>query len=291
MAMACPESFSILGITTVGGNVCLERVTQNALGLCALAGRFDIPVYAGCPRPMVVEASNAAEAHGESGIGGASLPLHTLKRQPQHAVHFLIEQLRASSQPITLVCSAPLTNIALALIQAPDIKMNISEILVMGGSMTSGNRTPAAEFNFYCDPHAAHVVFTSGLPITMIGLDITHQVCATPERISHLRASKSDVGQQVAAMLEAGLDFDRTCFGLPGRAVHDACLSAYVLRPDLFKAKPAHVNIETLSSENRGASIISFYPRFTHESRTKVVYDVDADGVFDLILATLARYT
>lgn len=291
MAMACPEVFQILGITTVGGNVDIERVTHNTLSLCTLAGREDIPVFQGCPRPLVAHPTHAIEAHGETGIGGAILPQPQGTKHPKHAVNFLIDQLSSTTMPITLVCSAPLTNMAVALTMAPHIKANIQEILIMGGALTSGNITAAAEFNFFCDPHAAHVVLASGVPITLIGLDITHKVCATPKRLDQLRALNSEVGREVAAMLETGLAYDQENFGLPGRAIHDACLSAYVLRPDLFKTKRAHVHVETQSQENQGACHVSFYPRFLESTATQVVYEADGDGIFDVILTTLGRYS
>ncbi|MEM7772807.1 MAG: nucleoside hydrolase, partial [Cyanobacteria bacterium P01_A01_bin.37] len=210
LAFASPE-LTILGITTVAGNVPLSLTQTNARKICELAQRSDIPVYAGCPRPMLQPLQTAEEIHGKTGLDGTELPPPTMPLQSEHAVSFLIRTLEHAATPITLATLGPLTNIAIALIQAPHIAQNIQSIVMMGGAITLGNITPTAEFNIYGDPHGADVVFRSGIPITLISLDVTHQVLTTPERLLDIRAIASPAGQTAANLLSfyGQLDCDR----------------------------------------------------------------------------------
>ena len=186
LTLAAPE-LDLLGITAVAGNVPLVLTEKNARKICQLAGRTEIGVYAGCPRPMMRTLVTAEHVHGSTGLEGAELPEPTMPLRSQHAVSFLIEQLIQAQQPITIAALGPLTNIAIALIQQSAIVQNIEEIVIMGGAIARGNVTPSAEFNFYVDPHAAKVVFESGAKLTLLSLDVTHQVLTTPERLGKMR--------------------------------------------------------------------------------------------------------
>ena len=180
LALASPEALNILGITTVAGNVPLSMTQKNARKICELAGRADVLVHAGCPRPMLHPLITAEHVHGSGGLDGADLPEPRMPLQAMHGVNFLINTLMNSASEITLATLGPLTNIAVAIIQEPGIVSRIGEIVLMGGAITEGNVTPSAEFNIYVDPHAAHVVLNSGIKLTMISLDVTHQVITTP---------------------------------------------------------------------------------------------------------------
>lgn len=290
VAMASPDELTILGITTVAGNVPVYHTSNNALKICELANRWEIPVFAGCQRPMVKEPISAENFHGQTGMEGETMPNPTMKVQPQHAVDFIIETLKNSPEKITIAITGPYTNVAMALVKEPSIINNIDEIVVMGGTWSAGNITPSAEFNVFVDPHAAHILFTSNIKITMIPLDITHQVFATEERIEIFRALGNEVGHQVANMLALTMVFDKQRWGLNGRAIHDACVSSYLLRPDLFSVKPALVKVEIWSRENIGATIISFYPHHIDKSNAQVPQQVDSVAVIDLITERLSRY-
>jgi purine nucleosidase len=291
ITMASPEEFKMLGITTVAGNVSLANTNVNARKICELAGRTDVPVFSGCPRPLVGEPIISDGAHGKTGIDGAILPDPEMPLQKQHGVDFIIETLKTHPEPVTMFLTGPMTNMAMAINKDPTILKNVAEMVIMGGSITGGNITPAAEFNFFCDPFAAKVILDCGTKTTIMTLDITNKVLATPENIQRLRQVGTNQATQVANMMEATMDFDRDKFGLSGRAIHDACVPIYVLRPDLFNHKPAYVHVETAHGYSYGNSIISYYPKHVPEDSCLFVPDqVDSAGVFDVILERLSRY-
>lgn len=291
VSMASPEFFDILGITCVGGNAPLEQVSINARSICELVGREDIPVFAGCPVPLVKKPFVSDGAHGKTGMDGATLPLPTMKQQEEHAVDFIVRTLRESSVKITIMATGPLTNIAMALRMAPDIKKNIEEIVIMGGAIAAGNITPAAEFNFYVDPHAAYVVTNSGLKLTLIGLDVTHKIETCPEQLARLRALDSEPAQQVANMLECTQDFDKRCFEAKGRFIHDVCVPIFLMHHDLFKGRDASVFVDIIHHEHMGNTVTSFYPKHADNINAFVCFDVDAGGVFDVLIERLSRYS
>ncbi|MGB3137391.1 MAG: nucleoside hydrolase, partial [Nodosilinea sp.] len=200
LAFASPDEFDLLGVTTVAGNVPLALTQANARRVCHLAQRADVPVYAGCPRPLLRSLTTAEDIHGSTGLGDGLLPDPTMPLQDQHAVAFLIERLMTAATPITLATLGPLTNLAVALIQCPEIVQGLDRVVMMGGSLGAGNVTPTAEFNIYVDPHAAKVVVEAGLPLTMVGLDVTHQVLTTPDRLAALE-QLGTVGAAAAALL------------------------------------------------------------------------------------------
>ena len=289
LAIAHPTELNILGITTVAGNVPLDYTSQNALKICALANT-NIPVYAGCPRPMLRALSTAADIHGATGLQGTELPNPQQSLMVQHAVAFLIDTLQQTSEPITLATLGPLTNIAVALIQAPQIAHKIDRIIAMGGAITHGNITPAAEFNIYVDPHAAQVVFASGIPITLITLDTTHQVLTTPEHLARFRTLATPVSVAAANLLTHYGTSDIKRYGMPGAPLHDPCVIAYLLKPELFTFKPTYTTIDITSPDNIGRTVIDWWGRTDHPPNTEVADSVDAAGIYELLTRTLADY-
>lgn len=289
-ALASPEDFDVLGVTTVAGNVPLEVCTRNALALTALVGREDVAVYAGCPRPMVEKAIAARHIHGETGLGAARLPAPDRAAAHVHAVDFLIEALRgAEKASVTLAPTGPLTNIAVALVKAPDIAKGVKEIVLMGGARSEGgNITASAEFNMYADPHAARVVFQSGLPITAIGLDTTLQLRCTPARHDALRSLGNAAGEVAAQMIGHVNQVYGEIYGAEGAALHDPCVVAYLLAPELFETAPAFIDVETRAGLTRGHTSVDVYGAL-EEANARWATRLDADNVFALLLDRIGR--
>lgn len=290
MILAAPEKFDLLGITVTGGNVPLKYTVQNALKACELAGRTDVKVYAGCPGSMMRSHAYESDVHGETGLKGPELPTPTLKVQPQHAVDFLIETLMAAKEKVVLATTGPLTNIAVAIIREPRILDHIDEIVTMGGSMELGNITPAAEFNFYADPEAAHILFTSGKLPTLVGLDVTHQVLTTHDWFKELDALDNPVAHALVAMLRAFYDYDVQTYGLEGGALHDPAVIAYLLKPELFKGQKAHVEMDLSFNVTRGRSTVDWYDKRRLEPNGHVLNEIDVKGFFTLLTDLLSRY-
>jgi purine nucleosidase len=289
-ALASPEDFEVLGISTVAGNVPLEVCTRNALALTALVGRDDVGVYAGCPRPMVEKAVAAAHIHGETGLGAARLPEPSHAASDVHAVDFIIDALRAADAgSVTLAPTGPLTNIAVALVKAPDIARGIKEIVLMGGARSEGgNITASAEFNMYADPHAARVVFQSGLPITAIGLDTTLQLRCTPGRHTALETMGNEAGAIAAQMIGHVNQIYGEIYGAEGAALHDPCVVAYLIAPELFETKPAFVEVETRAGLTRGHTSVDVYAK-PEDANARWATKVDAEAVFALLYERIAR--
>lgn len=290
LAIASPEELSLLGITTVAGNVPLALTERNARRIVTLSGQ-DIPVYAGCPRPLMRPLETTEYVHGETGLGKVTLPEPQQPRQAQHAVNFLIDTLTEAPEPVTLAALGPLTNVAIALVQAPQIGPKIAEIVIMGGSMGQGNVTPVAEFNFYTDPHAAQIVLSSGCPITLMGLDVTHQAIASPQRIAALRDLGSSVAQVVADLLETYGEFYRDRYGFAGAALHDPCVIAYLLQPELFSGKACPVTVDTAGPLTCGQSLVDWWHLTGQPANALVLETINADGLYGLLSDRLARYT
>ena len=254
LAMASPEVFDLLGISTVAGNVPLARTEANARRIRDLAGRPLVPVFAGCPRPMVRALETAEHIHGATGIDGADLPEPLRPAEAVHGVDFLVETLSAAPEPVTLATLGPLTNIALAIVKRPEILANVREIVIMGGAVGLGNVTPAAEFNILTDPHAAHVVFEAGVPLTMIGLDTTHQAIATPARLEALRALCTAPARAVCGMLDAYGARNAAAYG-HGAPLHDPCVIAFLLAPHLFEGREMRVDVEIGNGRSLGRTL------------------------------------
>lgn len=291
LAMASPE-LEILGITTVAGNVPLELTQRNARIMADLAGRGDIPVFAGCDRPLRRPLVTAEMVHGKTGIDGAEIIDPRTPLQERHAVDFIIETLRAAAPAsVTLVPTGPLTNIARAMQQEPGILAGIERIVLMGGALREGgNTTTSAEFNIYVDPDAAQAVLHCGRPITVVPLDVSHQALVTPAALDRLRALDSRVARATVGMLEFFNRFDSHKYGTEGAPLHDPCTIAWLLRPELFEGRRCNVEVETESPLTRGHTAVDFWHVTDRPSNVDWLYRIDAAGFFDLLIERLARY-
>ncbi len=291
LALASPEDIDVLGITAVAGNVPLALTAKNARIVCELAGRTEVPVFAGCDRPMGRALVTAEHVHGETGLNGPVLPDPVMPLQDQHGVDYIIDTLRAApSGTITLCPLGPLTNIATAFEKAPDIIPRVQEIILMGGAYFAvGNITPAAEFNIYVDPQAADIVFKSGAKITVMPLDVTHKALVTRARNDAFRALGTPVGTAVAQMTDFFERFDKKKYGSDGAPLHDPCVTAYLIRPDLFSGRTINVEIETQSELTMGMTVADWWGVTDRAANALFIGDVDADGFFDLLTERLAR--
>jgi len=289
LALASPE-LEVVGITAVAGNVPLDLTAANARRVCELAGRPDVPVFGGCARPMLRLLHTAEAVHGTTGLDGADLPPPHMPLQTAHAVDWLVDTLMAAEAgTITLCPLGPLTNIALAIVKQPLIVPKIREIVLMGGAaFTGGNTTPAAEFNIYVDPHAADVVFGCGAPVTMIPLDCTHQALITPDWLGRLRAVDTPVARACAGMLAFYNRFDRERYGFVGAPLHDPCVIARLLAPELFAGKRCRVSIETGSELTMGQTVVDWWGIAGLPPNALVLTEIDAAGFFELVLKRLA---
>lgn len=289
LALASPE-LDVLGITTVAGNVPLALTQRNARQVCELAGRSDVPVFAGATRPMVRDLVTAEHVHGRTGLDGIELPEPTMPLQREHAVDFIIRMLRDYASGTVSICTlGPLTNVALALQRAPDIAPKIRQIVMMGGGyFEQGNITPAAEFNIYVDPHAADLVMRSGVPIVVLPLDVTHQVLATRERLAAIAQLNTSVSRIVVAWLEFFERFDVQKYGSDGGPLHDPTVIAWLLAPELFAGRSCHVAIETTSALTLGAMVVDWWKVTDQPVNALFLRSVDAQGFFSLLTHRLA---
>jgi purine nucleosidase/pyrimidine-specific ribonucleoside hydrolase len=276
------EELELRGVTTVAGNQTLEKTTANAIRALELAGRAEIPVAAGARRPLMREPRVAAEVHGETGLDGPDLPPPQTEPEPQHAVDFLAERVTGA----TLIATGPLTNVALLLARYPEATPE--RIVLMGGAIAEGNVTPAAEFNIWADPEAAHRVFTSGLDVTMVGLDVTHRALVTPAHAGQLRES-GRVGTVVAELLEFYGGFHRAVYGWDGSPIHDAVAVAHVIDPELLEVERLNVRIDTESELCRGRTVVDLWRRTGLEPTAYVAVGIDPERFVDLLLQRLAR--
>jgi purine nucleosidase len=290
LALASPE-LEILGITAVAGNVPLALTEKNARKICELAGRPDVKVFAGAIRPMVNALVTAEHVHGKTGLDGPKLPEPTMPLQDRHAVDFIVETLMESEPGTVTLCTlGPLTNIALALVREPRIAPRVREIVMMGGGFfEGGNVTPAAEFNIYVDPHAADVVFRSNIPIVMMPLDVTHKALTTAKRVAAFRGLGTRVGVATAEMLEFFERFDEEKYGSDGGPLHDPCVIAYLLEPDLFKGRRCNVAVETASELTLGMTVIDWWGVTDRPVNAHVMRDIDHEGFFRLLIERLGR--
>ena len=291
LALASPDELTVLGITAVAGNVPLPLTQRNARIVCELAGRTEIPVFAGCDAPLKRKLVTAEHVHGKTGLDGPQLPDPTMPLQDQNGVDFIIDTLRdAPSGSVTLCPLGPLTNIATALHRAPDIAAKIHEIVLMGGAYFQvGNITPAAEFNIYVDPEAADIVFKSGVPITVLPLDVTHKALVTAPRVEAFRTMGTEVGRMVAEWTDFFERFDKEKYGSAGAPLHDPCVPAYLIRPDLFTGRHINVEIETTSDLTLGMTVADWWRVSGRAPNAMFMGDVDADGFFTLLTERLAR--
>jgi purine nucleosidase len=291
MALAAPEAFDILGIVCSAGNIGLDHTTRNARALVELAGREDVPVFAGCPRPIQKQLVTAEHVHGPTGLDGAGLPEPQLPLEAMHGVDFIIETLRGHpAGTVSIFSESPLTNLAMALVKAPDIASRIAEIVMMAGAYFEvGNITPSAEFNIYVDPQAADIVLKAGISAVMLPLDVTHKLLTTPARLDRFAALGNRSGRVVAGMLGFSQGFDLAKYGWPGAPLHGPTVPAYMLAPDIFAGRRANVTVETRSELTLGMTVVDYW-RIT--DRAKNVYYVtggDAEAYYELIFNLIGR--
>lgn len=291
LALASPEDIEVLGITSVAGNVPLPLTTKNALKVCELAGKPSTPVYSGCDAPLSRPLVTAEHVHGKTGLNGPDLPEPTMPLQEQHAVDFIIDTLRAADPGTVTLCPlGPLTNIAKAFRTAPEIVEKVQEIVLMGGAYFEvGNITPTAEFNIYVDPEAADIVFKSGCKVTVMPLDVTHKALVTTARNEAFRALGTPVGTAVAQMTDFFERFDKEKYGSNGAPLHDPCVTAYLINPDLFKGRHINVEIETTSDLTLGMTVADWWGVTDRPANATFMGDIDADRFFALLTERLAR--
>ncbi|WP_010140832.1 nucleoside hydrolase [Oceanicola sp. S124] len=292
LALASPEEIEVLGITAVAGNVPLPLTQKNARIVCELADRPDVKVFAGCEAPLKRKLHTAEHVHGKTGLNGPVLPDPVMPLQEQHAVDFIIETLRAEPEGTVTLCPlGPLTNVATAFERAPDIVSRVQEIVLMGGAYFEvGNITPAAEFNIYVDPEAADIVFRSGVPLVVMPLDVTHKVLATRPRIEAIRALDSKVGHAVAEMTDFFERFDVEKYGSLGGPLHDPCVTAYLIRPEIFQGRHINVEIETSSELTLGMTVADWWRVTDREANALFIGTADDDAFFDLLTERLGRF-
>jgi inosine-uridine nucleoside N-ribohydrolase len=284
LALASPE-LELLGITTTYGNQTLAKTTANALRVLELVGRTEIPVAAGADRPLERDLVVAAHVHGESGLDGPVLPEASTRPATSDAVTFLAERIGGASEPVALVVTGPLTNVARYV--AAHGTDGIARIVVMGGSIAEGNFTPAAEFNIWCDPEAAAAVFDCGLDVSMMGLDVTHKALLGPVVEDRLRAA-GRVGAFVADLNVYFTRYHRETYGWDGAPIHDAVAVAHVLRPGLVETRHRNVEIELDSELCRGRTVVDLWRRTDRPPNAHVGVDLDVDGFFDLLVERIA---
>jgi inosine-uridine nucleoside N-ribohydrolase len=286
LARGCPD-IDLLAITTVAGNQTLEKTTLNARRVCTVAHIDDVPIYAGCDRPLVRPQIIAADVHGDSGLDGPVFGDPTVPVSDEHAVDFLVRTLMASDGDITLVPVGPLTNIAMALRREPRIVDRTRGVVLMGGAYTRGNRTPAAEFNILADPEAAAIVFEAGWPLTMVGLELTHQAGASQQVIDEIGAIGTALSGTVVELLTFFGGTYREVHGFEAPPVHDPCAVARVARPELVTLQDAFVAVETHGQWTAGMTVTDFDLQLGHKANAEVATHLDADGFWALMLDAL----
>lgn len=286
LALASPKDLDVLGIVAVAGNVPLNLTEKNARIVCELAGKTDVRVFAGCDRPLGRPLVTAEHVHGKSGLDGPKLPDPTMPLQPQHGVDFIIDTLRNEpANTVTLCVLGPLTNIATAFQKAPDIVARVQQVVLMGGAYFEvGNITPTAEFNIYVDPQAADIVFKSGIDIVVMPLDVTHKALVTQARNDAFRALGTPAGIAVAQMTDFFERFDKEKYGSTGAPLHDPCVTAYLIAPDLFKGRHINVEIEVKSELTMGMTVADWWGVTDRPANATFIGDLDADGFFALLV-------
>ncbi|WP_421785143.1 nucleoside hydrolase [Hyphobacterium sp.] len=290
-ALGSPKELDIRAICVVAGNVPVETCYRNARGVLALAGREDVPVYAGCERPLSVEPAFADHVHGESGLGGAVLPDSAAPLSGLHAVDYLCETFgNAAPGSITMVITGPMTNLATALARDPKIAAAVDELVIMGGAGTEGgNVTPHAEFNVFADPHAAEIVLNCGRPITLIGLDATLQFRCTANRMQRMLASPHSAVAAASDMIAHVNAVYGEIYGAEGAALHDPCTIGYLLAPELFKVEMVRVSVVCDNAERRGHTAVQAPSSISDGAVIGWVTGLDAQPLFNLLIDRMER--
>jgi purine nucleosidase len=280
-------AIELAAITTVAGNQSLDRTSLNARRVCSIAGIRDVPIAAGSDRPLVRELVTAPHIHGESGLDGPTWGPPDVTLVPDHAVDLLVSLVLDAPGEITLVPTGPLTNIALALRREPRLASAVREVVLMGGSYTRGNQTPAAEFNIFVDPEAAAIVFGAGWPVTMVGLDLTHQALATPAVLDRIRAVGTPVARTAVELLEFFGRTYREAEGMGDPPVHDACAVARLIRPEVVSCVDATVAVETSGHLTRGMTVTDFRAGGGRAGNARVATTLDVAGFWDLLVGAI----
>lgn len=290
LALASPE-LEVLGLTAVAGNVPLPLTQKNARIVCELAGRPDLPIYAGCEAPLSRPLVTAEHVHGKTGLDGPQLPDPTMPLAEGHAVDFLIDTLqREPAGTVTLCVLGPLTNIATAFSRAPDVIDRVAEIVLMGGAYFEvGNITPAAEFNIYVDPEAADIVFRSGAKITVLPLDVTHKALTNAARVEAFRAMGTEVGRMVAEWTDFFERFDKEKYGSEGAPLHDPCVIAWLLKPELFSGRFINVVVETKGEFTLGMTVADWWGVSGRPPNAMFIGGVDTEGFYTLLIDRIGR--
>lgn len=291
LALASPDELNVLAITAVAGNVRLDKISRNARLAREWAGREEVPVYAGASKPLVRTPIYAENMHGKEGLPGVAVHEPKVGMAKGNAVDYLIETLsKAAPHSITLAMLGPQTNLALALMQAPEITQGIKEVVVMGGAhFNGGNMSPVAEFNIYADPHAAQVVLASGVKLTYIPLDVTHKILTSEQRLKQIAGLNNQAGKLVGGILNEYVKADMAHYGLPGGPVHDASVIAYLLKPELFTGKQINVAIDSREGITFGQTLADWHDTLKQDKNVFWVENGDAQGFFDLLTARLGR--
>lgn len=289
LAMAvASEGLEILGVTTTYGNVGLSHTTNNALRVLDWLGS-SVPVHAGVDRAILSGRVDAAAYHGETGLEAPEIGQPRRGAEAENAIDYLVRTLAGSPDKITLVASGPLTNLAIALRLEPSIAEKIEQIVFMGGSTDYGNDSPAAEFNLLCDPHAAQIVLDSGIPTVMFGLNVTHQVIATPREVERMRALGNRAGRIFADMAEFFAKVYRERYGFAGSALHDPCTIAWLLKPEIFETRAMRVDVETNNGLSFGRTVHDIWGLSGKPANAQVAMRADPDGFFGLLCSLLSR--
>ena len=285
LALGSPE-VNLLGVTTVSGNQTLEKTTANAIRVLDHIGYSDIPVAAGAARPLIRERHVAADVHGETGLDGPDLPPPSRDPEPGPAIEWIAKTLVSQPTPVTLVPTGPLTNIALLLSVYPELVSRIERIVLMGGSYGDGNVTPAAEFNIWADPEAAHRVFSSGLDVTMVGLDVTHRALIKPAHVERLAAA-GRAGRLVADLYDFYARFHSSRYGWNGAPVHDAVAVAQTIDPSLLETRRLGVLVDTGPEPSRGRTHVDIRGD-RWEPTCNVAVDIDSERFLDLLVERIS---
>ena len=293
MLAIASDEINLLGITCVGGNATLENTKLNALKICSLLKRQDIPIFAGAHKPLVYDLVTAEHVHGKSGLDIDGDPIYlnpNHKIEEMNAIDFIIEECKKSEEPIYLCPTGPLTNIALSLQKDPLIKNKIKEIVLMGGAaMCLGNITPAAEFNIYVDPHAANIVFNSGIETTMMGLDVTHKVNVSDDIITSIKSNNNKASIFFADLMDFYSRFHRDLYDSNESPLHDPCVIAYLIDDKIFKGKKVHVQVEEESKLTRGETVVDWLGVKKLKPNCNVITEADSDIFFKILKKELAK--
>ena len=283
------EKIDLLGISVVTGNQTLEKTTNNALNVCQWLG-LDVPVYKGCPDPMIRPKFVAADIHGETGLDGPVFEPLTKKAEEKHAVLWMIDTLMNSDGDITVVTTGPMTNLGMAMRMEPKIIPKIKEIVLMGGAYTNGNVTPAAEFNIIEDADAAYVCFTSGRPITMVGLDVTRKALCYPEIVERMGKIGNKASKLFVDLMGHFCKSQKEVFGWEGGPLHDPVTIAYLIDPSVLTVKPMHCEIDIFSQQSLGRTNCDFFGYQKKEPNANVAIDIDAAKYWDIIEENIRKY-